>query len=78
LISEAASAGFYKGPTGATYPRIQILQIENLIEGKETARYPNLDAGALTFKKAAVDQGEDMQVGLFDVPIKAPKKKKKT
>jgi DNA modification methylase len=76
MMSEAAAAGFYVSPTGATFPRIQILQIENLIEGTESARYPNLDAGALTFKKAGIEQGEDKQVDLFAAPVKASKKKK--
>jgi adenine specific DNA methylase Mod len=77
MIAEAASAGFYKSPTGASFPRIQILQIENLIEGTESARYPHLDAGALTFKKAALEHGEDKQVDLFAAPAKPTKKKPK-
>jgi adenine specific DNA methylase Mod len=76
MISEAAAAGFYQSATGAVFPKIQILQIEKLIDGSEAARYPNLDAGALTFKKAAIEQGEDKQVDLFAEPIKAKKLKK--
>lgn len=75
MIAEAAAAGFYTSPTGATFPKIQILQIEHLLDGSESARYPNLDAGALTFKKAAIEQGEDKQHDLFAQPVKAKKKK---
>jgi DNA modification methylase len=76
MIAEAAAAGFYKSPTGATFPKFQILQIENLIDGSEAARYPSLDAGALTFKKAALEQGEDKQEDLFSQSAKKGEKKK--
>jgi DNA modification methylase len=69
MVSEAAAAGFYTSPTGKKFPRIQILTIENLLEEKDAARYPSLDAGGLTFKKAQVEQGEDKQHGFaFDDP----------
>jgi hypothetical protein len=42
------------------------LTVEALLEGKESARYPSLDAGGLTFKKAQIEQGEDKQHSLFD------------
>jgi adenine specific DNA methylase Mod len=65
MIAEAVAAGFYKGPSGATFPRIQILEIADLISGAHSARYPRMDAGSLTLKKAAVEQGEDKQTDLF-------------
>jgi DNA modification methylase len=77
MIAEAAAAGFYKSPTGAQFPKIQILEVEKLLGGSEVARYPNLDAGALTFKKAAVEQGEDRQVDLFAAPVRRSTKKKR-
>jgi site-specific DNA-methyltransferase (adenine-specific) len=76
MIAEAAAAGFYKSPTGATFPKIQVLQIEDLIDRSQSARYPNLDAGALTFKKAEVEHGEDKQTDLFAEPARPRKKRK--
>lgn len=70
MITEAATAGFYTSPTGGKFPRIQLLSIEGLLEGKEAARYPNLDAGALTFRKAQIEHGEDKQRGLFEQKAK--------
>jgi len=77
MIAEAAAAGFYNSPASGSFPKIQILEIEKLIEGHDEARYPHLDAGSLTFKKAAIEHGEDKQVDLFAVPVKASAKKKK-
>jgi DNA modification methylase len=65
MVSEAASAGFYASPTGGKFPRIQILTIQDLIEQKNVPRYPRMDAGMLTFKKAPIEQGPDKQVDLF-------------
>ena len=74
---EASAAGFYTSPvTGTKFPKIQLLTIEDLIAGKQTARYPSLDAGGLTFKKAQVEQGEDKQHDLFAAPAKSPRKRK--
>ena len=50
MTKEAAEAGFYKPPgLPDKYPRIQILTIEELLEGKQVAHPRLLDA---TFKKA--------------------------
>lgn len=64
MVAEAAAAGFYESPTGKQFPRIQILKIEDLLEGKDAARYPSLDAGGLTFKKAQLEHGQDKQIDL--------------
>jgi hypothetical protein len=51
MQKEAAEAGFYKPPGLAErYPRIQILSIEELLEGKKID-YPRYAVDA-TFKKA--------------------------
>lgn len=76
MVTEAAAAGFYTSPTGKSFPKIQILTISDLLEGKETARYPSLDAGGLTFKKAQLEHGEDTQHDWVDSPPTAKKKKK--
>jgi site-specific DNA-methyltransferase (adenine-specific) len=49
MRTEAASAGFYKSPWGS-HPRLQILTIAELLEGKQID-YPH-PAGNLTFKRA--------------------------
>lgn len=77
MVSEAAAAGFYTSPTGGKYPKIQILTIEGLLERKEVARYPNIDAGALTFKKAQLEHGADTQHDLFAGSAKTGPKTKK-
>jgi len=53
MKEEAANAGFYTSPiSGMNFPKIQILSIENLMNGSEYPRYPDLSRGGLTFKKA--------------------------
>ena len=50
MKSEAASAGFYNSPWGNKYPRLQILTIKDLFDGKQV-NYPPSGAN-VTFKKA--------------------------
>jgi hypothetical protein len=53
MKTEAAKAGFYERPFGGKeehYPRLQILTVEELLDGK-TVAYPHVRAD-LTFKKA--------------------------
>jgi site-specific DNA-methyltransferase (adenine-specific) len=47
---EAASAGFYESPWGTSHPRLQILTVEELLEGKKIDMPPSRDLR--TFKKA--------------------------
>jgi len=49
MLTEAAEAGFYDSPTFGRFPRIQVLTIEELLEGKGI-EYPR--AMSATFKKA--------------------------
>jgi site-specific DNA-methyltransferase (adenine-specific) len=49
---EAASAGFYKGGNGKDYPRLQILTVAELLEGRKRPQFPDLSLGSYTFKKA--------------------------
>lgn len=63
MTKEAVSAGFYNSAWGS-FPRLQILTIEDLLSGKDTAQYPRLNAA--TFRRAERKrrtQGE--QTGLF-------------
>jgi site-specific DNA-methyltransferase (adenine-specific) len=50
MMKEAAEAGFYRSPDGSEYPRIQILTIEQLLDGKHV-EYP-LHRRDATFKRA--------------------------
>jgi len=56
MIKEAATAGFYspEGLTGEKYPKIQILTIEEILNGKTFSAPPFLrhKEGNATFKKA--------------------------
>ncbi len=66
MSTEAVKEGFYASPSGAEFPRIQILTIAGLLDGSERARYPDLAQGGHTFKKAKLDQGRKPgQDGLF-------------
>jgi hypothetical protein len=63
LRTEAVSAGFYQSHWG-NFPRLQVLTVEDLLEGRAAALYPRMNAA--TFKRAARQrraQGE--QGGLF-------------
>jgi adenine specific DNA methylase Mod len=62
MVTEGVGTGYYTSPlTGAKFPKLQVLTIEGLLSGKEQARYPRMDAGGLTFKKAKLDQGTTEQ-----------------
>ena len=52
MITEAASAGFYESPLHGSFPKIQILTIEGLLDGREQPRYPDMARGAHTFRQA--------------------------
>ncbi len=77
MLKEAAAAGLYKSPTGATFPKVQILEIDKLLAGHQSARYPNLDAGAVTFKKTKVEDGVDAQQYMFGEPPRKAKPKRR-
>ncbi len=54
MVKEAVSAGFYHSPGwGQDYPRIQILTIEELLEGKQ----PQMPPAWGTFKQAPRERG---------------------
>ena len=53
MREEAVKTGFYESPiTGTSFPKVQILTIAGLMEGKERPQYPDLSGGGVTFKKA--------------------------
>ncbi len=51
MLREAAEAGLYKSSDGTTYARVQVLTIQQILDGKQP-EYPLHRADA-TFKKAA-------------------------
>lgn len=60
MISEAASAGFYKSPfTGQIFPRIQIFTIDDLLHGAEISMPQDFG----TFKQAPRPEEEGPQQG---------------
>lgn len=55
MLKEAAEAGFYKSPDGSSYPRMQILTVEQLLNGQQV-QYPRY-ARDNTFKQAPRSRG---------------------
>lgn len=52
MKKEAASAGLYRCADGKEYPRLQILTVEELLNGHARPEFYDLSSGLLTFKKA--------------------------
>lgn len=77
---EAATAGFYRSPfTGKDYPRVQLLTVEEILEGKRLD-LPAVQGMDATFKKApkAREAGPanlHMFSEVADRPVKAKRKK---
>jgi hypothetical protein len=65
MQTEAVAAGFYRNPQGKNYPKLQILTIEELLEGTKKPEYPDLSAGAATFKKAKTEEQQGEQKSLL-------------
>lgn len=62
---EAVSSGYYKSPLGHNYPRIQILTVKELLEGKKID-YPSRARGIdATFRKAERHKEEGKQKEMF-------------
>jgi len=55
MRAEAASAGFYESPWGTKHPRLQILTVQELLQGKKIDMPPSRDVR--TFKKAPKAKG---------------------
>ena len=65
-IRDRIKTGYYESPiTGASFPKVQILTIADLMEGTARAQYPDLSAGGVTFKKAKREEKTSDQKGLF-------------
>ena len=55
MVKEAVSAGYYKSIYGS-FPKIQILTIEELLSETKKPIFPDLSRGSLSFKKAKVEE----------------------
>jgi len=56
MRQEATKAGFYESPLiHKSFPKLQILTVGGLLEGAEQVLYPDLGRGAVTFKRAKVE-----------------------
>lgn len=65
MIKEATAAGYYDSPVGKSYPKIQILTIEDLLNGHIEPKFPDLTRGGLTFKKAKREKSQPGQKKMF-------------
>jgi site-specific DNA-methyltransferase (adenine-specific) len=52
MREEAAKTGLYRGGNGRDYPKLQILTVSELLDGRKRPEFPDMSMGALTFKKA--------------------------
>jgi len=63
MRTEAAGAGFYDSPWGKRFPRLQILTVGELLDGKGI-EYPPPSQVNVTYKKAPkVREEEDKEQG---------------
>jgi site-specific DNA-methyltransferase (adenine-specific) len=63
MSTEAVTAGFYRSPMmGRDYPKIQILSIEDLLDGAKV----NMPASSVTFQQAPREKKTGEQKSLFD------------
>ncbi|OFX13613.1 MAG: hypothetical protein A2Z18_04455 [Armatimonadetes bacterium RBG_16_58_9] len=67
MRSEAATVGFYDSPWGSRHPRLQILTIRELLEGKGVDYPPS--RGNVTFKKAPRAKEHRPHHGILIDPI---------
>lgn len=65
MKDEAVKAGFFTSAADVVFPKLQILTVEGLLTGQQRARYPDLSAGGVTFKKAGLEHGTAEQADLF-------------
>lgn len=64
MRTEALSAGYYVNPWGEQFPKIQIMTIAELMDGRQP-QYRDFSAGTATHKKAKTEKGPGDQPALF-------------
>ncbi|MGH8543685.1 MAG: site-specific DNA-methyltransferase, partial [Gammaproteobacteria bacterium] len=57
--------GYYSSATGQSFPKIQILTIESLLDGSERPSYPDLASGGLTFKQTKREKAKQKQLKIL-------------
>lgn len=65
MRKEALSAGFYTNPFEEQFPKIQIITIAELMDGRKP-QYRDFTGGSASFKKAKAEKQTGEQAGLFD------------
>jgi len=65
MKTEAVSSGYYKSPLGHNYPKIQILTVKELLEGKRISRPSEATGIDATFRKAEKHKKEGKQKEMF-------------
>lgn len=65
MEKEAVSAGYYESPIGKSFPKIQIITIQDLLSGSKTPQYPDLARGGLSFRKTKTENKKGEQPDLF-------------
>jgi DNA modification methylase len=70
MRAEAASAGFYRSPWGSSHPRLQLLTVGQILEGRQID-YPHLTGGAATFRRAQRARPRSEQ-GALDLVAEEP------
>lgn len=70
MREEAASAGFYHSPMGGKHPKVQILTIQQLLDGRGIDYPARSQRSDLTFKKArrVVPQVQELPLSAFIEP----------
>ena len=71
MRAEAASAGFYTSPWGSNHPRLQLLTVGELLEGKQID-YPHFTGGAATFRRAPRVRPPGGEQGALDLVAEEP------
>lgn len=65
MRKEALTAGFYTNPFEEQFPKIQILTIAELLDGRKP-QYRDLAAGGSSFKKSKIEEKSSSQPALFN------------
>ena len=62
MQQEATKFGYYESPlTKKSFPKLQILTVQGLLEGKQQPLYPDLGRGGITFKKAKTEDSSKQE-----------------
>jgi hypothetical protein len=60
MLTEAAASGHYESPHHGAFPKIQILTITELLDGKRPL-WPDLSMGRKNFKAAQTEENNGAQ-----------------